>query len=84
YTLLPARYALLPGAFAVQSTGQALPAWAASRGEVVSLRDGSTIVAGREQNTISGARDATASGWRVLPASLVRKVSEYNEARGNA
>jgi filamentous hemagglutinin len=84
YTLLPARYALLPGAFAVQSTGQALPAWAASRGEVVNLRDGSTIVAGGEQDTISGARDATASGWRVLPGSLVRKVSEYNEARGNA
>ncbi|WP_167481146.1 filamentous haemagglutinin family protein [Acidovorax cavernicola] len=84
YTLLPARYALLPGAFAVQSTGQALPAWAASRGEVAGLRDGSMIVAGREQDTITGARDATASGWRVLPGGLVRKVSEYNEARGNA
>ncbi|WP_307867061.1 filamentous hemagglutinin N-terminal domain-containing protein [Variovorax sp. E3] len=83
YTLLPARYALLPGAFAVQSTGQALPAWAASRGEVVGLRDGSAIVAGRQQDTVSGARDAMASGWRVLPGSLVRKVSEYNEARGN-
>ncbi|MGJ7543229.1 filamentous haemagglutinin family protein [Variovorax sp. LT1R16] len=84
YTLLPARYALLPGAFAVQGTGQALPAWAASRGEVVSLRDGSMIVAGRTQDTIGGARDATASGWRVLSGDLVRQVSEYNEAQGNA
>ncbi|MDA7415179.1 filamentous hemagglutinin family protein [Xenophilus arseniciresistens] len=84
YTLLPARYALLPGAFAVQRTDQALPAWAAARGELASLRDGSAVVAGREQDTVSGARDATASSWRVLPGSVVREVSEYNEAQGNA
>lgn len=84
YTLLPAHYALLPGAFAVQATGQALPAGAASRGEVAILRDGSAIVAGRVQDTINGAQDAVSSVWRVSSGELVRKVSEYNEARGNA
>lgn len=83
YTLLPARYALLPGAFAVQSTGQALRGGVASRGEVLNLRDGSVIVAGWTQDTISGKRDAEASGWRVLSGDMVRRVSEYNEARGN-
>lgn len=84
YTLLPAHYALLPGAFAVQATGQALPAGAASRGQVATLRDGSVIVAGRVRDTISGAREATASAWRVSSGELVRKVSEYNEAQANA
>jgi filamentous hemagglutinin family protein len=84
YTLLPARYALLPGAFAVQSAELALPGWDASGGKVVGLRDGSAIVGGRTRDTTSGAQDAAVSGWRVLPGDLVRQVSEYNEARGNA
>ncbi|SAI37288.1 Heme:hemopexin utilization protein A [Bordetella ansorpii] len=84
YTLLPARYALLPGAFAVQATGQAMPAGAVSSAEVARLRDGSVLVAGRVQDAISGAQDAASSVWRVSSGDLVRKVSEFNEARGNA
>ena len=83
YTLLPARYALLPGAFAVQSAGLALPGWDAAGAKVVGLRDGSAIVGGRTRDTISGAQDVAISGWRVLPGAVVRQVSEYNEARGN-
>ncbi|WP_411886851.1 hypothetical protein, partial [Polaromonas sp. YR568] len=80
YTLLPARYALLPGAFAVQATGKA---WA---GEVVpgfATRDGSLLMQGKSGNTYGGSQDAQASAWRVMPGATVRKYTEYNEAFAN-
>ncbi|WP_441240899.1 filamentous haemagglutinin family protein [Tardiphaga sp. 768_D3_N2_1] len=80
YTLLPARYALLPGAYAVQmmsgSQGVSL------RGSV-GLADGSAIVSGYRGNALDGSHDQLLSSWRVMSGDVVRKYSEYNEAFAN-
>lgn len=80
YTLLPARYALLPGAYAVQmvsgSQGGSI------RGKV-GLADGSTMVNGYRGNARDGSRDQLPSSWRVMSGDVVRKYSEYNEAYAN-
>ncbi|NVO13596.1 MAG: filamentous hemagglutinin family protein [Rhodoplanes sp.] len=77
YTLLPAQYALLPGAYTVQmvtgSTGKALT-------RSVTLNDGAMVVAGYRANVVSGAAQPLASSWRVMSGSTLRRYSEYNEA----
>ena len=86
YTLLPASMRCCPGGLCPsQSTGRGgCGAGVASRGEVLNLRDGSVIVAGWTQDTISGERECRRPrAWRVLSGDMVRRVSEYNEARGN-
>ncbi|MGJ7484376.1 filamentous hemagglutinin family protein [Variovorax sp. LT2P21] len=80
YTLLPARYALLPGAFAVQSTGNA---WEGPVALGFAMRDGSLIMQGTNGNSYGGSQDAQASAWRVMPGATVRKYTEYNEAFAN-
>ena len=80
YTLLPARYALLPGAFAVQATGKA---WAGEAAPGFATRDGSIIMQGRNSNAYGHSEDAQASVWRVMSGSTLRKYSEYNEAFAN-
>lgn len=79
HDLLPARYALLPGAWAVQMSGDA--AQQAGRPAAV-LRDGSIAVQGRRGNA-QGGEDALMSTWRVMPGSVLRRYSEYNEAMAN-
>ncbi|MCA6116450.1 filamentous hemagglutinin family protein [Bradyrhizobium sp. WSM 1738] len=80
YTLLPARYALLPGAYAVQmvsgSQGVPIP-------RAVGLTDGSMIMAGYRGNAHDGSHDQLPSSWRVMSGDVVRKYSEYNEAFAN-
>ena len=80
YMLLPARYALLPGAYAIQVV-------AGSQGSVtagpVAMTDGSTIVSGYRGNVNDGSRDQLRSSWRLLSGDVVRKYSEYNEAFAN-
>jgi hypothetical protein len=80
YTLLPARYALLPGAYAVQmvSGAQGVPIQRAT-----GLVDGSTIMAGYRGSAFDGSHDQLPSSWRVMSGNVVRKYSEYNEAFGN-
>ncbi|ARP95374.1 filamentous haemagglutinin family protein [Bordetella genomosp. 13] len=80
YTLLPARYALLPGAYAVQSTGRA---WTSAGRAPVRLADGGAIAQGRLGNAAAGTRDALDTAWRVMPGSVVRRYTEYNEAHAN-
>jgi filamentous hemagglutinin family protein len=80
YTLLPARYALLPGAFAVQSTGTA---WEGPVAPGFAMRDGSLIMQGTNGNSYGGSQDGQASAWRVMPGATVRKYTEYNEAFAN-
>lgn len=79
YSLLPAHYALLPGGFAIQvvsgSQGKAT--------QSATLADGSLIVTGYRANGLNGSRDQLSSNWRVMPGSVVRKYSEYNEAFAN-
>jgi filamentous hemagglutinin family protein len=68
YQLLPARYALLPGAFLVTQVAgyQDLRS-----GQTVSVPGGGTIIAG--YNTVAGTTfsDSRTSGFDVVPASIV-------------
>lgn len=77
YELLPARYAALPGAYAVSmvkgSTG--LPP-----GDTYRLSDGTLVMAGRLGDGLDGSADALASAWRVMSGGVIRSYSEYNEA----
>ncbi|WP_176454749.1 filamentous haemagglutinin family protein [Tardiphaga sp. OK246] len=80
YTLLPARYALLPGAYAVQMMGGSQGG--SIRGSV-GLADGSAIMNGYRGNALDGSHDQLPSSWRVMSGDVVRKYSEYNEAFAN-
>ncbi|MNR77986.1 Heme/hemopexin-binding protein precursor [compost metagenome] len=80
YTLLPARYALLPGAFAVQATGNA---WGGPVVAGVVMRDGSIIMQGKAGSAYGNTADAQASAWRVMSGSTLRQYTEYNEAFAN-
>lgn len=74
YTLLPAKYATMPGAFrVVQQTGAANVA--AGQGSV--LADGTNVVAGYFADALSGARRATPSLFSVQSAAVWGKASEY-------
>jgi filamentous hemagglutinin family protein len=81
YTLLPAQYALLPGAFAVQvvagSTGKSID-------RSLTLADGTVLMAGRLGNSLDGSAASQASNFRVMSGAVVRKYSEYNEADANS
>jgi filamentous hemagglutinin len=67
YTLLPARYALVPGAYVVQI--QSAPAVA---GTVTKQQDGSTLTTGYLADLTTGARDANWSTFRVLDGAVFR------------
>ncbi|GGB95499.1 hypothetical protein GCM10007205_00900 [Oxalicibacterium flavum] len=85
YTLLPAQYALLPGAYAVQDTGRGQLHVSAPGGtDSVRYTDGSLSMHGRERNAVDGSQQAFGSSWRVMPGSVVRGYTEYNEAGANA
>jgi filamentous hemagglutinin len=73
YTLLPARYATLPGAFVVIATTsrEAAPARNAT------LVDGSALVAGYRIADGVGPRDTRWANFNVLPAATVNQYSEY-------
>ncbi|WP_027578949.1 filamentous haemagglutinin family protein [Bradyrhizobium sp. Ai1a-2] len=80
YTLLPAHYALLPGAFAVslvagsQGTGQTNPSV---------MTDGTVIMKGYRGNAFGG-QDQIPSSWRVMSGAVLRQYSEYNETFANS
>ncbi|RZL66181.1 MAG: filamentous hemagglutinin N-terminal domain-containing protein [Variovorax sp.] len=80
YTLLPARYALLPGAFAVQGNGAQ---WSVPGAKPVAVADGSVVMQGRMGDAHGGAQDAEPSAWRVMSGATLRKYTEYNEALAN-
>jgi len=84
YTLLPARYALLPGALlvtAVAGKQDMLP------GQVVQNLDGTHVVSGyRAVLGADGAllaRDARSSGFLVRPGSMARTQSGYSDTLGS-
>lgn len=79
YTLLPARYALLPGAVLVTPTG----------GAPVGTRlldDGSSIVSGYRANDLNADRvgPTTMQRFEVAPAAVVRQRGEYVDFYANA
>jgi filamentous hemagglutinin family protein len=81
YTLLPAHYALLPGAYAVKlDTGirDVMP------GQAYSRQDGVRIAAGYVTDTRAGApKDANWQGVQVLTHDQVRARSEFTLTRAS-
>ncbi|MDI4236712.1 filamentous hemagglutinin N-terminal domain-containing protein [Bradyrhizobium sp. Arg237L] len=77
YTLLPANYALLPGAFRVElgskGSGINLPSGATGLG------NGSYLVAGYEGVANTMIRDSLATQVIVTPGATARSYSQYNE-----
>jgi filamentous hemagglutinin len=76
YTLLPARYALLPGAFLV-TPQNGLPTGTVSR------PDGSSLVSGYKFNDLSAARPLFSS-FEVDPQSVVTSRAEYDPSYANS
>ncbi len=79
YTLLPARYALLPGAFLVTPIS-GTPGTSAVR------PDGSTLVSGYLSNQLNPARTASTSisRFEIAPGSTVRARADYRDFSANA
>jgi filamentous hemagglutinin family protein len=73
YTLLPARYALLPGAVTVVAT----TARDAGPARNAALSDGSHLVAGYRVAEGAGPRDTRWSTFNVLPSATVATYGEY-------
>ena len=79
YTLLPARYALLPGAFLVTPKSGAANATGAVQ------PDGSTIVSGYRYNALDSARTGTplTTLFEVASAAVVRARAQYDDSSAN-
>ncbi len=77
YTVLPARYALLPGAFLVT------PRTGGATG-TVSRPDGSSLVSGYSFNDLNGSQTAPLlTSFEVDPQSVVRSRAEYDNSFAN-
>lgn len=81
YTLLPANYALLPGAYLVSNVkGSDFT----GRGMTMVHPDGTILMPGYRSDGLSGARAQYDSMWRVMSGATVRSYSEYYENTANA
>lgn len=79
YTLLPARYALLPGAYLVTPVGgEALPPTLP-----VVQPDGSSVVSGYRFNAFKPTQPLY-SEFEVAPSSVVRSEAQYTDYSANA
>lgn len=80
YALLPARYALLPGAYGVRALAghTDMPV-----GSPVALPGGSVIVAGREGYAGTDLVASRTAGYLVAPGSVVRSQSGYIDSTAN-
>jgi len=74
YTLLPAHYALMPGAYAITATSGTRD-MAATANTV--LADGSLLVSGRLAQAGTSVLASRTQGFTVSPASVVRRKSEF-------
>lgn len=81
YTLLPAHYALLPGAFLV--TPQAHTQDMAP-GQTITRLDGAPIVAGRYGVANTGIADARWQGFTVESGAVARTRTEYKDYGANS
>ncbi|MDP1293695.1 hypothetical protein Q6296_28130, partial [Klebsiella variicola] len=77
YTLLPARYAVLPGALLLRPTsgGTAL-----SLGRSVQRDDGSLLVGARLGQAGTSVVDALSSNWQLLTSKQAQRYSEIRLA----
>ena len=80
YTLLPARYALLSGAYLV-TPGSGKPTT-----QSITQTDGSAIVSGYRFNTAdnSGGSTSLISRFEVASSDVVRNRSQYDDSYGNS
>jgi hypothetical protein len=80
YVLLPARYALLPGAYLVTAVSGYQDI---GNSERYAQADGSTVVAGHRTFTGSGTGSARASGFAVRTAAVARSEALYTTSTAN-
>src|SRR5262249_23307691 len=78
YTLLPAQYAVLPGAYRVVARPGADPRTSAV------LPDGTALAAGFYASSDHRGRDATVTIFEVQSRDVWRQYSEYNTTSANA
>lgn len=76
YTLLPAHYALQPGAFLIEPASGTRDM--SARDNRVNA-DGSFTVAGYRASSLDGLRDARTQGFQLYSGGLVRRRSEYKD-----
>ncbi|MDR6674371.1 filamentous haemagglutinin family protein [Xanthomonas sp. 1678] len=81
YTLLPAKYATLPGAYRVVARSGSQDATAAQN---QIAPDGTAMVAGHYVDTLSGARDARSSLFEVQSRATWGQYSEYTLTGANS
>ncbi|MFC7627171.1 filamentous hemagglutinin family protein [Paraburkholderia humisilvae] len=81
YTLLPGKYATLPGAFRVTlatASGPVIP------GASKTLPDGTVMVAGYFGNALDGSRSATPTLFNVQSGAVWQQYSQYTLTSANA
>ncbi len=81
YTILPARYALLPGAYAVEAVSGYQDI---APGATVSMADGTAIVAGKLGFAGAGTVNSRWSGFRVYSSTQFQTLSEFQNFTGSA
>ncbi|UYB52753.1 filamentous hemagglutinin family protein [Xanthomonas sp. AM6] len=81
YTLLPAKYATLPGAYRVVARSGSDDATAAQN---LIAPDGTAVVAGYLVDTLSGTRSARSQLFEVQSAATWGQYSEYTRTGANA
>ncbi len=81
YTLLPAKYATLPGAYRVVARSGSTDATAAQN---LVAADGTAVVAGYLVDTLSGTRSARSQLFEVQSAATWGQYSEYTRTGANA
>ncbi len=80
YTVLPARYAMLPGAFLVTPTDSVANVFP---GQTSHRIDGAPIVAGQLSIANTGIQESRWSGYVIEPGSIVNTRSEYVVSSAN-
>ncbi|MBI5462534.1 MAG: filamentous hemagglutinin family protein [Gammaproteobacteria bacterium] len=80
YTLLPARYALLPGAYLVQAADgyRDLPI-----GQTIAQQNGTTIVSGYRRVAGTDIHDSRSSGFALRPGSDLAQFARYDTVRAS-
>lgn len=77
YTLLPAHYALLPGAYAVSTVAGTLDMKASQN---YTLSDGSLVMSGYRSVLGTPIADSRSEGFLVMPGSVVRRATQYADS----
>ncbi|MBL8200202.1 MAG: filamentous hemagglutinin family protein [Chromatiales bacterium] len=80
YALLPARYALLPGAVLVEVVPGVQDLGAS---QVAGLPDGTPVVAGVRMIAGTDIADSRTTGFAIRPGSYARQLAEYRDSYGN-